>query len=343
MMPKTPIRLTQRQKIEINPTSPFHFDSTFYKPAHFKTADTRWEPGKRWQTMRWSGETLGLLFQNAGTTSRPNVHVSVYSTKKLSPQFLEDLRSELIWRYNLNLDVKTFYESVKDEPALRDAIKRFRGMRPMHPGSLYEYLVIAIVLQNATVKRSISMMQALFERYGTLLEFDGQQFWCFWGPKELANADEQELRGLKMGYRAKSLIKVSIPFVQWKLDEFELRKRSQEDQEKFLLSLYGIGPASVGYIMFDVFHHLDYLKHISPWEQKIYSKAFFDKDYETDLVPIETMLKHFDKWGKWKNLAIHYLWEDLWWTRLQSLSATADGGQERLHEHIPWLEKLIWA
>lgn len=323
------MKLSLQAALDLVPTTPFHFDSTFYKPAHFKTTDTKWESGKRWQTMRGSGKTLGLLFQNAGTTSRPNVQVSVYSTKKLSPQFLESLKSELIWRYNLNLDLGEFYRAVRDEPALRDSIKRFRGMRPMHPGSLYEYFVIAILLQNATVKRSISMTQALFERYGTLLEFDGQRFWCFWEPKILATADEQELRGLKMGYRAKSLIKVSIPFANGKLDEMELRKNALEEQEKVLLSLYGIGPASVGYIMFDVFHHWDYLKHISPWEQKIYSKAFFDKDYETDLVPIETMLKHFDKWGKWKNLAVHYLWEDLWW--------------RRQHEYIPWLEKLIRA
>ncbi|HUS60003.1 MAG TPA: hypothetical protein VMX76_01315, partial [Nevskiaceae bacterium] len=85
--------------------------------------------------------------------------------------------------------------------------------------------------------------------------------------------------------------------------------------------------ASVGYIMFDVFHHWDHLKHISPWEQKIYTKIFFNKDYEKELVTVGKMIKHFDKWGKWKNLAINYVWENIWW--------------KRKHQHIPWLEKLI--
>ena len=39
------------------------------------------------------------------------------------------------------------------------------------------------------------------------------------------------------------------------------------------MALYGVGPASVWYILSDVFHHLDELNHISPWEQKIYSKV----------------------------------------------------------------------
>jgi 3-methyladenine DNA glycosylase/8-oxoguanine DNA glycosylase len=79
--------------------------------------------------------------------------------------------------------------------------------------------------------------------------------------------------------------------------------------------------------MFDVFHRWDYLKYVSPWEQKIYSKIFFNKDYGKELVPVEKMMSYFEKWGKWKNLAIHYLWEDLWW--------------RRQNERIPWLEELI--
>jgi hypothetical protein len=34
------------------------------------------------------------------------------------------------------------------------------------------YVVIAIVVQNATVRRSVQTLQALFERYGTLVRFD---------------------------------------------------------------------------------------------------------------------------------------------------------------------------
>ena len=47
-----------------------------------------------------------------------------------------------------------------------------------------------------------------------------------------------------------------------------------------LLDLYGIGPASVWYVLFDVYHQWDELNHISPWEQKIYSKLFFDQGPE---------------------------------------------------------------
>jgi len=277
--------------------------------------------------MLWRGQELGLIYENAGTKLKPKVRVRIFSNKSLTKDFLASLKQEIIWRFNLDLDLADFYKDVSKDLLLSPIIKKFSGLRPMHYGSLYEYLIIDIMLQNTVIRRSVSMLQSLFERYGDLLEYDKQKFWCYWEPSVLAKADEQELRNLKVGYRAKSLIRVSKTFASGKIDELELRNKSKEEQEKTLLSLYGIGPASVGYIMFDALHHWDYLRNISPWEQKIYSHIFFNKDHEKELAPVPKMLKRFAKWGKWKALAVHYVWENIWW--------------KRRNEHIPWLEKLI--
>lgn len=158
-------------------------------------------------------------------------------------------------------------------------------------------------------------MQALFETYGTLLAYDGKQLYCFWEPDVVDRAPEQELRGLKVGYRAKSIKRVTGAFAKKEIDEFELRNQLREEQRQALLGLYGIGPASVGYILFDVFHHLGELNHISPWEQKIYSKLFFDSAPD-EPVPVDQLLHLFDeRFGKYKMLAVHYVWEDLFWKR----------------------------
>jgi len=326
MISKT-VKLRFKQDIELVPTSPFHFSSTFYKPGHFPSSDTKWENGKRWQTMLWQNERLGLIFEDSGSSKNPRVTVQVFSSVKLSEEFLKSLRRDLIWRFNLDLNLEEFYQDIGKDSLLSPIIKKFQGLRPMHYGSLYEYLIIDIMLQNCTVKRSVNMLQSLFENYGTLLEYGGQKFWSYWEPKVLAKASEEKLRALKLGYRAKSLIKVSQPFAEGQIDELSLRQESAAEQEKTLLSFYGIGPASVGYIMFDAFHHFDYLKNISPWEQKIYTRIFFNKDHEKELVSVPKMLKRFEKWGKWKGLATNYVWENIWW--------------QRRNKHIVWLEKLI--
>ncbi len=138
---------------------------------------------------------------------------------------------------------------------------------------------------------------------------------------------EAELRELKVGYRAKSIKRVTAAFVNGEINEFDLRKRNREEQRQALLDLYGIGPASVGYLLFDVFHHMDEMEHISPWEQKIYSKLFFDTDPD-EPVPVDTLLDYFKAhFEGYRGLAAHYFWEDLFW--------------HHKHEPVEWLEKLV--
>lgn len=320
------VALKNEKIVTIIPTSPFAFDPTFHKPDHFTSGDNYWEPGIRWQTWVWKGGCLGLKFENKGTVEQPKIAVHVFSKEPLNQSFIDSLVEEIKYRYNLDLDLRDFYRKFKNDKVLGPIIKKWEGMRPGHPSSLYEYLIIGIVLQNATVRRSIQMFKALLENYGTELEFDGKKLWCFWEPGELEGASEEELRALKVGYRAKAVKIIDEQFRSHLIDEMDLRKKDRETQMIELLKLYGVGPATVWYLLFDVFHHWDFFNHVSPWEQKIYSKVFFNKDPESP-VPVEEILKYFERFDEYKQLAVHYVWEDLWW--------------KRKNEHIPWLEKLI--
>jgi 3-methyladenine DNA glycosylase/8-oxoguanine DNA glycosylase len=321
------LSLQSKYLVELFPKAPVNFDATMHKPDHFPSADNEWEPGIRWQTMLWQKRPLGLKFEDQGTTDQPRISLSIWSKEGLDQYLLDSLIDEINYRYNLQLDLTEFNQRFRDDPQLGPIIGKWQGMRPLNYSSLYEYLIIAIVLQNATVRRSVNMMQALFENYGTLLSYDGKELYCFWEPKVIDKATEQELRDLKIGYRAKSIKRVTGTFVRSEIDEFELRNKSREEQREALLALYGIGPASVGYILFDVFHHMDELNYISPWEQKIYSKLFFDTESD-EPVSVDRLLRLFDeRFGKHKMLAVHHIWEDLFW--------------KRKYEDIEWLEDLI--
>jgi len=336
------MRLKKVNSVALTPTVPFAFDSTFHKPDHFTSGDNQWQPGIRWQTWFWQGKQLGLKFistaarrkppvsvladESPSLTKKPQLLVEIYYSTGLSVPFVKSLAEEIEYRFNLRLDLSDFYQSFKDDKVLGPVVRRWRGMRPGHPSSLYEYLIIGIVLQNATVRRSIQMFQALLEKYGRLLEYDGKKLWCFWEPGGLRKVTEEELRALKVGYRAKSIKRTDDYFTQGLIDELKLRQKDREAQREKLIKLYGVGPATVWYLLFDVFHHWDFFDHVSPWEQKIYSKLFFNQDPEKP-VSVKKILKHIDKYGEYKQLAVHYLWEDLWW--------------KRKNKKIPWLEKLI--
>jgi 3-methyladenine DNA glycosylase/8-oxoguanine DNA glycosylase len=323
----TAAQLTYEHVVELCPRAPFNFDATMHKPDHFPSSDTAWEPGTRWQTMLWQGRRLGLKLENRGTTGKPNILLSIWAEERLDHPFLESLAAEITYRYNLQLDLTDFNRRFHDDPQLGPIIRKWRGMCLLSYSSLYEFLIIAIVLQNCTVRRSVNMMQALFEKYGTRLAYDDREFYCFWSPEEIDRATEPELRRLKVGYRAQSIKRVTDAFVQKQIDEIALRSQSVEEQREALLALYGIGPASVGYILSSVFHRFDEMTHISPWEQKIYSKLFYNRNPEK---PISTdrLMRLFNKrFAGYRDLAVHYIWEDLFW--------------KRKHAKIEWLEQLI--
>jgi len=319
--------LNVKQVVELRPVAPFNFDATLHKPDHFPSADNQWQPGVRWQSMRWKAVPLGLKFENQGTIEHPSISLSIWSEDGLERDVLASLVDEIYYRYNLALDLGEFHRRFQDDPQFGSILSKWRGMRPINVNSLYEYLIIAIVLQNATVRRSVQMMQALFEHYGTLLDYDGWKLYGFWLPEALNQATEQELRDLKVGYRARSLKRVSKALAEKSVDEFDLRRKTRQEQRQALLGLYGIGPASVGYLLSDVFHHLDEFEHISPWEQKIYSRLFFGTPVD-EPVAVERLIELFnERFAGYRNLAVHYIWEDLFW--------------RRMHEQVDWLEKLI--
>jgi len=190
--------------------------------------------------------------------------------------------------------------------------------------SLYESLIVYIVLQNATVRRSVQMLDNLFQAYGSLAHFDRQALYSFWPPEVLDAAPEEDLRALKVGYRAKSLRRISSQFARGEIDATALRRLSNVELKRELLKLYGVGPATASYLMSEVFHRYDAFEHVPPWEQRIYSRLLFDEE----LVPAERILAEVQqRWGCWKMLAAHYLFEDLFW--------------RREHESVPWLEELI--
>lgn len=188
-------RLHEVATLDVVPTQPFAFDPTFHKPDHFPSQDSAWEPGVRWQTLRLGNQPFGLRIEDA----TPHVRVHVWARGRVSGQLLDTVAEELSWRANLRLDLADFERRARRDPELAPVLRPWRGMRPMHLGSLYEYLVIAIVLQNATVRRSVQMLQALFQRYGTRLDFDGRHLYGFWDPAAVAGTTEEELRSLKVG------------------------------------------------------------------------------------------------------------------------------------------------
>lgn len=316
------IILKKKTSSSLFPKAPFNFDATMHKPSHFPDKLTIYEKGVLWQTIRTDKDICGIKLENAGSISRPQIRLTAFSGSKLTESQMDYIKKELFWRYDLDADLSEFNKNFKNDKFLGNILKKWKGMRVSCAHSLYELLMIGIVLQNATVRRSVQMMNALLERYGTLVEFDGKKIYSLWLPEK--QFSEKELRELKVGYRAKFFIRTSQDFAEKKIDEIALRSFPKEEAKKELMKLFGVGPETARILLFEVLHHYDVFDHIAPWQQKIYSMLFYNKR----LVPCERIRKEIVKrYAKYSMLAVHYIWEDIFWKRKK--------------EKIAWLEKEI--
>lgn len=316
--------LSAKIDTEIVPAAPFSFEGTMHKPSHFPTPDNHYDHAY-WQTMQFNGRVYGLKFANVGGVDNPCIALSIYyNPADESHLDLSSITKEIEYRFDLRADIASFNNRFASDSLLGPVIERWNGTRVSTPYSLYEFMVVTTVLQNTVVRRTVQMMENLFRHYGTLAQFDEKDLYAFWMPGRIDAVDEAELRSLKVGYRAKNLKRQAANFASGIVDEHAWRTLDKEALKNKLLALYGIGPATVQYILFEVFHHYDALEYIPPWEQKIYSRLLFERD----LVDTSLLLTEIDRrFGKWKMLAMHYIFEDLFW--------------KRKNDTIPWLEELI--
>jgi len=295
------MKLNQIFQTTIKPTPPYNFKYSAQNPSHYPTPTGKNTNDAMWFTLRWRDQPIGIRLKNTGSTQKPAVEITIYSDKKFN---CDALVKELAYRFEWFEDYSEFYQKFPNP-----IFKKYVGMRLFCAEDLYDYLMITIFLQNCTAKRTAQMTQTMLEKYGTVLEFDGQNHYCFWSPERLLRASEQELRDLKVGYRAKTFLRVSQDLVDGKLDEITMRSLDSEALKKALLAIYGVGPASLDYLMRDVFHRRDALNTVPPWEAKIYSRIL-----ELDTTDPKELLEIIARrYGSWRAVAIHYLFMDLAW------------------------------
>ena len=161
-MPKS-IILDKKKSATLTPQSPYNFNYTFHKPSHFPTQNIKWEKNIFYQSFIFKNKYCGLKYENKGTIAKPKIKLSIYYKDKLNKKQITEIINEVKWRYDFETDFSEFFNKFKKDRILKDIIKKFKGMRISCDYSLYEFLIVCIVLQNATVRRSVQMMQNLFD------------------------------------------------------------------------------------------------------------------------------------------------------------------------------------
>lgn len=137
-------------------------------------------------------------------------------------------------------DMEAVYARIGTDDRLKRSIAAYTGMRILRQDP-WECLVGFICSANSSIPRISDNMNTMAERMGDPLRLDDYVGYTFPSPQRLAEAGEQALRDLRLGFRAKYVARAAELAAGGELDVVSLRNASYEDAKDVLTALPGVG------------------------------------------------------------------------------------------------------
>lgn len=212
--------------------------------------------------------------------------------------------------FDLDTDLRPFYELAKTDSLLERAIQKFYGLRVIGIPDFFEAICWGIIGQQINLAFAYTLKRRFVESYGRSVKCEGIQYWLFPTPRDIATLRVDDLRALKMTEKkSEYLIHVAQLIVEGKLTKEMLQNAGDHRKaEKMLTNIRGIGPWTAHYVLMrclrypaafpidDVGLH-NAIKHVLNMDRKPTK---------------EELLKLSSTWTNWESYATFYLWRYLY-------------------------------
>lgn len=106
-------------KITVKPFPPFDFELSATIFSDGDRQIRKYEKGRFWQVIRVDGKLLLTMITTAGTVDEPKLAVKLESNERISQSDREKAEEIISTLFNLNFDLKPFYEQVRDSVMAR--------------------------------------------------------------------------------------------------------------------------------------------------------------------------------------------------------------------------------
>ncbi|MQF99113.1 MAG: DNA-3-methyladenine glycosylase 2 family protein [SAR202 cluster bacterium] len=192
------------------------------------------------QVFRWNkiGEWYYLVINhNLVSIKQESLEDILVRSETLSGLDLETAVNDY---FRLDDDIEYIYKSICTDKHIRSAIQSYRGLRIVRQDP-WECLVSFICSANSNIPRISSNMTNLAAAYGNKLHLDEHSNYSFPSPHQIFQAGEQQLRELKLGFRARYVAAAAKFVLYGECDLDSLKKLSYEESKQTLTLISGVG------------------------------------------------------------------------------------------------------
>ena len=198
--------------------------------------------------------------------------------------------------FRLDDDLAAIYAEISRDQWVATMVARYPGLRLLRLEP-WECVVSFICSANSNIPRIHQNVEKLAETFGDPVGMDGQVRHVFPTPAKLAEAGEQELRRLGLGFRAPYVAAAARLVAEGNLNLNDLIKMPYPEAKARLMECPGIGPKIADCIAVFSLEKLEAFP-IDVWVRRALAEWYFpDQKRPTDRVLLEWAQNHFGRYG----------------------------------------------
>ena len=293
------------EKIEITALPPFVFDLSCEIFANGDNQIRNSENGRFWQVIRVKDKLALAVVGSTGTMDKPKLTVDLKSDSAITEEDTKTAEEMVGNLFSLDLDLMPFYKTVKDDKIMAQLTRRLLGLKNPTTPTVFEALMDSIVEQQISLKVANSLEAKIIKRFGGTVNLEGEVYFAYPTPQQLASATIEELRQCGLSFRKSEYIKEASTLITEGKIELE-RLKSYESSEQIIRELdevRGVGVWTAELTMLRGMRRLDALPADDLGLRRVISRYYRDGK----IISSAEARKIAESWGCWKGLAAYYL------------------------------------
>jgi DNA-3-methyladenine glycosylase II len=293
------------EKITIAALPPFRFDFSSEIFANGDKQIRNYEKGRFWQVIRVNGKLVLAVVESAGTVDDPKLTVELKSDTAITAEDTKTAGDAVKNLFNLDLNLKPFYEGVKDDKIMAHITRGLWGLKNPTTPTVFEAMVDTIIEQQISLKVAHSLERRVIKKFGDALNLERALYFAYPTPQRLVSVSIEEFRQCGLSFRKSEYIKGASKLItEGKLNLEKLKNyESSEQIIKELDKVRGVGVWTAEFTMLRGMRRLEALPADDLGLRRVISRYYRDGK----AISSAEARRIAESWGAWKGLAAYYL------------------------------------
>jgi DNA-3-methyladenine glycosylase II len=241
----------------IRPVPPFRLDLTAWAlRRRARNAVDRWDGAFYRRVVVLNGRAMQMSARQTGTADAACLDVTVEPAPRDEAE-IGHIHRLLDRVLGLQLDLSSWYDTVRRDQKLLALADRFRGVKPPRFPTIFEALVNAFACQQLSLESGLALLNRLATVCGTSLETSAGMAYAFPSADQIAELPPEQLRTIGFSHqKARAMIELATATSGRGLNLEALAREDEDAIAETLCELRGVGRWTAEYALLRGFGRL---------------------------------------------------------------------------------------